>query len=443
MSQQARVYSKENFDIRTTVDQWSGLLSAASLSASQQVPGGPETRGVLVFWLIDNWESFHRREMIEALARNLDDDLEILVVEPGEDEQELIQRGWETEISLQQYANNQPQPVAPGIHKVRIITNTLLRKIGQSMHLSGYSQSKTGSRLDELVNSYYGQGTRILHWIYKPNQVERLCDGKKDRFIYEVYDDYTRDFESGELIKSVQLQEERICKLASHVFFTANTLEQRKSGFCTEFSTVSNGVNYDVFQTFRVDDSASTREGLRKSVGYLGNLSDFFDWDLMLQVVRKLPDIDFFFHGNIEHRKMGQKQAVIQELQNLSNAIFTGLVTRQQGAAAIARYDVLIIPFAVNKAMHAVNPLKLWEYFAAGKPVISSRMDATEHYSGVVNFADSVSQWCQYIEKLTSSEIEESVRNRQIELAKAHSWTELTVQHAHIVNAVFQQMTHD
>lgn len=433
MAQQSKTYVKENFDINTTVSQWSELLSIAPSDVKQRLSDTGKPRNVLVFWLIDKWETFHRKEMIEALASNLAGNVEILVIEPGEDEHELIRRGWETKESLEQYANNNPQKVAAGIHRVRIVTNHVISKIGKTIGIDKYNQLKSGSRLSELVDNFYGKNTKILHWIYKPNQVERLSDGENDQFIYEIYDEYTRDFATGELVESIKIQEERICKKAKHVFFTAKTLEQRKQDFCTEHSTVSNGVNYDVFETFRVDESLPTTDGLRPSVGYLGNLSDFFDWNLVLEVARSLPDIDFYFHGNIDYQKTEHKKEAVHELLNLSNTVFTGFVTREQGAAAIARYNVLIIPFVVNEAMDAVNPLKLWEYFAAGRPVISTRMKATEHLSEIVYFADSVSQWCQHIEELTENPIEESVRTNQISLAKKNAWSELTKEHASIV----------
>lgn len=439
MGQQASAYCKTHFDKDNIVSQWFDLLTSGT--NQEEVISSADsklTKRVLVFWLIGNWAVFHRKEMIEGLAANLPDNMEVLVVEPGDDAQALIKLGWETTHSLAEYANNRPAQVAPKIHKVRIVFDKNTATLSKLNGEKSVNRQKSSQRLNELVSEFYGKSSEVLHWIYKPNQTERLAGGIDSRFVYEIYDDYVLDFATGQPKEAVKLQEELICQKAQHVFFTSKTLEQRKKQNCQHFTTVSNGVNYKAFEKYRVDQQVPAELKLRKSVGYLGNLSDFFAWELMLNVAKKLPDIDFFFHGNIEFKKMLARRPVIDEMMNLPNTVFPGLVTREQGAAAVARYDVLTIPFVVNKAMHAVNPLKLWEYFAVGKPVISSPMDATQYLSELVFFAETVDQWCDLITELTENGISQSARENQIEHAKMHSWSELTSMHAQVVEQVFE-----
>ena len=433
MAQQAQAYVQRNFDVDIVFRKWSDLLAAQPPASEEDFLARQGPRHVLVFWLIANWESYHRREMIEALARNLEGRVEVLVVEPGRNANELIRRGWETRESLEQYAENKPQRVGGNIHKARIVTGRLRLIIDKFMHFHKMERRSSGHRLNDVVHGFYGEDAKILHWIYKPNQTDRLARGKDDRYVYEVYDDYTRDFATGKIIEAVKEQEEKICRNAQHVFFTAETLEQRKRDLCNHFSTISNGVNYQVFESYRVEESAPDDAGLRKSVGYLGNMSDFFDWGLVLHFTRALPQIDFYFHGNIEHRKLGHTQTLIEELQALPNTVFTGLVTREQGAAAIARYNALIIPFVVNEAMNAVNPLKLWEYFAAGKPVICSRIKAIECYSDIVDFPTSANEWAACILRAVNALSDKADIDTRINLARRMSWTELTKMHAKVI----------
>lgn len=439
MAEQSRSYVRKNFDLAVTVRHWSHLLTG-SHDTSSEIQAFDEVRRVLVVWAIDNWETFHRKEMIAALANNLVGTAKVLVVEPGDDPDELIRRGWETEETLGQDQQKRCALVGSNVWKVRIIVPGVGKKIARSMQIEKYGQIKSGGLLLQFVEDFFGPGTDLLHWIYKPNQTERLARGLRDNFIYEVYDDYTRDFATGRLLHEVEAREHEACKNAKWVFFTAKELAERKQEHCSRFSTIGNGVNFEAFERYRIDGVEPETDTARKSVGYLGNLSDFFDWDLMLHVATALPDVDFHFHGPIESCRLSHKAGVIESLKGLPNTQFSGRVTRDQGAAAIARYDALVIPFVVNEAMHAVNPLKLWEYLAAGKPVLSSRMRAIEQYGDLVLFPDTPEEWVEFTRRAIDKPPEPSLREASIAAARAVSWDSVTRGHAETVKGILEAL---
>ena len=308
--------------------------------------------------------------MLEALAKHISTDYDMLIIEPGANYGFLLEKRICHEEELNNYAQLKPTQVAENIFKIRILLGSIPPKV--NAHPKLLSPGNHQNAIQVAAKEVFGHDRKLVHWIYKPNQRPYVPDGQP--FIYEVYDDYTMDFSTGNPIKEMVDMEPAVLASANHVFFTSDPLADRKKQHCRSWSVVGNGVAFEVFDAYRVDTPDD--QSLRRSVGYLGNLSDFFDWQLMADVAEAMPEIDFFFHGQIEHHRLAKVKNQVGRLLELPNTYFSGRVTRPVGAAAVNRYDVLIIPFVVNDAMHAVNPLKLWEYFSTGKPVISTPMKA-------------------------------------------------------------------
>ena len=52
--------------------------------------------------------------------------------------------------------------------------------------------------------------------------------------------------------------------------------------------------------------------------------------------------------------------------------------------ALLANFDAALIPFRINALTAATNPIKLYEYFAFGLPVVSLPLAELEPFGGLV-----------------------------------------------------------
>ena len=417
-------------------DAWRDLLLGGPQSVLPDglIPADGATRRLLIVYGIDEWATFHRREMLLALAGHLDE-WDILVIEPGSHYRTLLEKQKCPQDRLERALRMEPERPVANLAVTRVLFGS---KPENSMDGTPILVADSfRSALRDYVAKLYGDGKQCVHWIYKPHQVEHLPEG--DPYIYEVYDEYTMDFSTGRVREEVALKEKATLANASHVFFTSDPLSERKKALCPASSIVGNGVSFDVFDRYRIDVKVSSIS--RRTVGYLGNLSDFFDWKTMLQVCERMPHCDFFLHGQIESERMGvEALAAYERMRSMKHVFFSGRVTRPVGAAAVNRYDALIIPFVVNDAMHAVNPLKLWEYFATGKAVVSSPMDAIQIEDPLLRVADSVEDWVRSLEAAVE-ERNPSHAEKRIELARAHSWDVLTLRHAEVLKSILASHT--
>ncbi|MCC8362601.1 glycosyltransferase [Lysobacter sp. A6] len=426
--QQAKDIIRSRYDTSEIVGEWDRLLSGGGDAQAQPAKSG-KRRDVLVVWAIDKWRNFHRREMLEALAANVADRFDVLVIEPGSHYATIAKLGWAPASELKRMAAGELVHEHDNIFRTRLFTGGMPPEVASAKY-QGKGDDPLAV-LDGLVAEHW-RGARVLHWVYKPDQALRL--GDKRRYVYEVYDDYTMDFGTGEVHRATLDAEPKALAQAEHVFFTSQPLFDRKAASARAASLVGNGVAFDTFARYHLGNH---RVPGRPVAGYLGNLSNFFDWALVLEVCRRMPEVDFVLHGQVELAEGDTRWELQRQLAGLDNVRFTARVGRELGAAAINRYDVLLIPFVVNEAMHAVNPLKLWEYFATGRPVVSTPMDAITEQAPALIVADGPDAWVDAIHQALGEDFtgEQAVAAR-IERAQANSWHHLTSNHAATLRAL-------
>jgi len=101
------------------------------------------------------------------------------------------------------------------------------------------------------------------------------------------------------------------------------------------------------------------------TVGYVGAVDDWFDSLLFNRLARLKPDWRFEIVGGAE----GDRQGAIEAAPNV---FFHGERPHSELPALRGRFDVEIIPFRLTGLTHAVDPVKLYEALAAGRPVVAT-----------------------------------------------------------------------
>jgi glycosyltransferase involved in cell wall biosynthesis len=103
--------------------------------------------------------------------------------------------------------------------------------------------------------------------------------------------------------------------------------------------------------------------------GYYGALANWFDYELLAATARRRPDWSFVLIGPDYDGSLAKSGVT-----GLDNVHALGPRPYQALPGYLHRFAVATIPFAINDITIATSPLKLYEYFAAGKPVISTPM---------------------------------------------------------------------
>jgi len=83
--------------------------------------------------------------------------------------------------------------------------------------------------------------------------------------------------------------------------------------------------------------------------------------------------------------------------------------------------DVLIMPWNRSRWIEACNPVKLKEYLAAGRPVVSTWFEELRHYAGYVRVANEPDAFARAIREELASDSAEKIKQRR-DRVRHESW---------------------
>lgn len=248
------------------------------------------------------------------------------------------------------------------------------------------------------------EGSVVL-WCSSPDQVLNIDKIPHDYVIYDVVDDASSEFAGwGTYI-------DEMLKRADIVFTTADRLYDKFKTFHSKVYLVNNAVDLDNF-SLQKNEKPKDLPTFKPVVGYVGAVASWIDWDLV-DFITKRSRYNFVFIGPFYN---GFKPRLIR-----SNIYYLGIRDYDKLPYYINNFDCCIIPFKVNDMTNSCNPVKLYEYFSLGKPVITTSMNEIYKFSELCYVAKDASEFRSYIDRAVSEKGNE-LSNERIITARENSW---------------------
>jgi glycosyltransferase involved in cell wall biosynthesis len=153
----------------------------------------------------------------------------------------------------------------------------------------------------------------------------------------------------------------------------------------------------------------SLREIPRPRLAYIGPASDRLDLPLIEGLLRKHPEWQLITFGG-------------DRCVSLPNAHVLPWINWREIPAIIRSCDVGFMPYecATQKNLHCV-PLKLFDYFAAGLPVVSTPISYVQAMNGLVYVGDSSSSLALAVRQALAEPPDSPSKERRKQIAQAHS----------------------
>jgi glycosyltransferase involved in cell wall biosynthesis len=258
-----------------------------------------------------------------------------------------------------------------------------------------------------------------LLWIYTPFS-ESLVDGiENSGVIYECVDEFraAKGFVRASVVGAM---EDSLLKKVSLTIVTQESLLPRRAQICKQTFCVPNGADTELFRRVVEDSepaSAIVEQLPRPRLGFVGHIQYWIDLKLIRYIAEKRPQWSIILIG-----PMGAL-ADSGELRRLPNVHLLG----RQPQAAIPRLlkgvDLCLNPYKRDDVAINASPLKLYEYLAAGKPVVSTEMPEAHKFGNPVLIGTSHEEFLMQCERVLASlpEPTDVVRSR-MQLAAQHSW---------------------
>jgi glycosyltransferase involved in cell wall biosynthesis len=95
--------------------------------------------------------------------------------------------------------------------------------------------------------------------------------------------------------------------------------------------------------------------------------------DVLIHALERLRDARALIIGGLPGEPDLDRAKALARHAGVDDRIeFTGLVERSRVPALLARADILVLPTVATASAIYTSPLKLFEYFAAGRPVVAA-----------------------------------------------------------------------
>ena len=283
-----------------------------------------------------------------------------------------------------------------------------------------------GRRLNDLLFRRHVAGVakklglhRPLLWLNPHSALHMAGRMGECAVVYDITDDWTQLTQRPWLQELTRAQDRALCQKADAVIVCSERLRELKEGLTDSLHLIPNGV--DAAHYLSVSDVAqplpADAAGWRHPIlGYTGTVHpDRVDLALVEVLARRLPAATIALVGPNQ-----LDPAMIQRLKALGNVVLTGPKPYARIPDYMRAFDVCITPHLVTPFTESLNPIKLWEYLAAGKPIIATPVAGFRDYPDLVHLASDAEAFVNKLAQALSEDASVAVQRR--EEARRHSW---------------------
>ncbi len=154
----------------------------------------------------------------------------------------------------------------------------------------------------------------------------------------------------------------------------------------------------------------------RPVVGYYGAIADWFDMEMVIAAARAYPDWDFVLVGS-------SAGCDVNTARKCGNVRFVGEVPYADLPSYLHAFDVCVIPFKVNDLTLHTNPVKIYEYLSAGKPVVATRLPELELIEEQLHLVDSKEEFVAALKTAMEETKIKKLQERRAHWARQHDWS--------------------
>lgn len=250
----------------------------------------------------------------------------------------------------------------------------------------------------------FGYTTSIVNLPFWRRVVESLA---ANHIVYDCMDHHA-GFENND---SAMINEECLLLNSSDLVITSS---QRLSEIISE--KVSNVIirNGAEVKYFAKEPKETYLPKNRPVVGYYGAIAEWFDIDLIVKCAVRYPQYDFVLIGAITCN--------ISKAKEIKNIKFIGEIAYEELTSYLKSFDICLIPFKLIELTLCTNPVKVYEYLAAGKPVVCTAMPEVKIIDNMVHIGDTDEAFMACIEDAMKEVGDNDLAERRKQWALTHDW---------------------
>ena len=177
---------------------------------------------------------------------------------------------------------------------------------------------------------------------------------------------------------------------------------------------IPNGINFNHFSEKNIKKPEQYAHIPEPRIIYVGAIQEWFDFELVKKMAIALNDVSIVL--------IGPTNCIPQSFYNIKNIYIMGIQTHEHLPSFIHYAQIGIIPFNIQKhpkLVHDIHPLKLYEYFACGIPVVSTDWEELRLINSPAILCDNNNDFIQAIVSLLNKTVNIQVLKK---FAKKADW---------------------
>ncbi len=216
------------------------------------------------------------------------------------------------------------------------------------------------------------------------------------------------------------------------VITTSPTLYETRCQWHPHVHLVQHGVDHARLSravTESLPMPADLRGLARPILGFVGVIGEWVDLDMVASLARQLPEASVVM--------IGPEKTSRGPCAGVSNIHWLGNKPHDELPSYLRYFDVGLIPFRDVPLTYYANPIKLYEYLAAGVPVVSSPLPVIKPSPGMIWLADDVESAVRGCRQAWEDNTL-AARQKRSQLMLAESWTARLEQITELVNSTIK-----
>ncbi len=369
---------------------------------------------IIVFISLEPWDEMWRRNQFicDGLLRR-STETKVLFVQPPYDNSYALR--------IRKFGNIQHTPSRiPSGYGDRLQLFTPTKWLPNTLPLGRkLNEISLASQVKGALASLTWSATHL--WINAHEAASLLDAGIAAQSIYDITDDWTKFSGNQTQLELVQKQDHKLCVEAKQVIVCSDQLYEDKRTLCepNRLHLIPNGVHIDHYVTVTDHSKHSHRLAVdwqRPVLGYTGTIhGDRVDVNLVTQIAKSNPNATIAMVG--PNLLAGEDQT---RLSKHSNIVFTGALPYSELPEIMRAFDVCMVPHVMTPFTESLNPIKLWEYLAAGKPIVSTNLAGFRDFPELVHIADTYDGFLRNLDIALTEDFSHTVARQAV--AQHHSW---------------------
>ncbi len=256
-----------------------------------------------------------------------------------------------------------------------------------------------------------------------------------DKVIYQYIDEISEEISGHEIPKSLFekhfniLKDERCIVIPSATKLEDDVKEHRT----INYKLVTNGVEIEHFSQVITEEQYPTlaKDLLSKNkpvIGYFGAFANWFDYELVIKLATERPSLEILLLG-VDYDGSIKKY----NLEQYDNITIAGPIDYKELPKYAAAFNVSTIPFLINDITESTSPIKLFEYMAMEKPIVTTDMPECRKYESVL-IGKSHKEFIEKIDEALILRDDKSYAKLLEKEAEENSWESKAIDIVDILN---------